>query len=204
MNRKRVQRLMRKMGLAGVHPGPNTYRRNQEHKVFPYLLTGLAVTEPLQLWSTDITTVRLPSGFVYLAAVMDWFSRMVLSYRLSNRLEVVFCLDALEKVLKDYGQTEIFNTDQGVQFTCTEFVEAIMLRGIRFSMDGKGRALDNVFIERLWRSVNYEEVYLKDYVSVSDARKSIGEYFHFYNMERPDQALSYLTPYEVLRGYENT
>ncbi len=197
VNRKRVQGLMRKMGLAGIQPGPNTSRRNPEHKVFPYLLRGLEIMEPLKVWSTDITFIRLPCGFVYLVAIMDWFSRMVLSYRLSNSLEATFCLDALEEALIEHGRPEIFNTDQGVQFTCMEFVEAIITRGIRLSMDGKGRALDNIFIERLWRSLKYEEVYLKDYGSVNEARKSIGEYFRFYNMRRPHQALAYQTPYEV-------
>jgi len=199
VNRKRVQGLMREMGLAGIHPGPNTSRRNTEHKVFPYLLKGLKILEPLKVWSTDITFIRLPSGFVYLVAIMDWFSRMVLAYRLSNSLEAAFCLDALEEALKEHGRPEIFNTDQGVQFTCAEFVEAITTRGIRFSMDGKGRALDNIFIERLWRSLKYEEVYLKDYANVNEARKSIGEYFRFYNTKRPHQALAYQTPCEVHR-----
>ena len=181
VNRKRVQGLMRKMGLAGTQPGPNTSKGHPAHEKFPYLLKGLEIIEPLRVWSTDITFIRSPTGFVYLVAVMDWFSRLVLSYRLSN------------------GTPEIFNTDQGVQFTCREFVEAILTRGIRFSMDGKGRALDNIFTERLWRSLKYEEVYLKDYASVGEARKSIGEYFAFYNTRRPHQSLAYQTPYEVHR-----
>lgn len=199
VNRKRIQGLMRTMGLAGMQPGPNTSKGHSAHKKFPYLLKGLEIMAPLMVWSTDITFIRLPTGFVYLVAVIDWFSRLVLSYRLSNSLETTFCLDALEEALIGYGTPEIFNTDQGVQFTCGEFVEAILTKGIQFSMDGKGRALDNIFIERLWRSLKYEEVYLKDYASVGEARKGIGEYFAFYNTRRPHQSLAYKTPYEVHR-----
>lgn len=199
VNRKRIQGLMRKMGLAGMQPGPNTSKKHPQNQIFPYLLRGLKVLEPLKVWSTDITFIRLSSGFVYLVAVMDWFSRLVLSYRLSNSLETTFCLDALEEALAKHGIPEIFNTDQGVQFTSGEFVKAVLTRGIRFSMDGKGRALDNIFIERLWRSLKYEEVYLKEYANVIEARRSINEYFDFYNTKRPHQLLSYKTPYEVHR-----
>ena len=188
---------MRKMGLASTQPGPNTSKGHPNHKKFPYLLKGLEMMAPLRVWSTDITFIHLPMGFVYLVAVIDWFSRLVLSYHLSNSLETTFCLEALEEALMSYGTPEFFNTDQGVQFTCGGFVEAILTRGIRLSMDGKGKALDNIFIERLWRSLKYEEVYLKDYASVGEARKCIGEYFAFYNTRRPHQSLGYKTPMEV-------
>jgi putative transposase len=197
VNRKHIQRIMRQLGLAGCQPGPNTSKPHPEHIKFPYLLGNLILGRPLEAWSTDITYIPLPNGFVYLVAIIDWFSRFVLSYRLSNSLETSFCLDALEEALERHGKPEIFNTDQGAQFTSKEFVQAILSRNIRFSMDGRGRALDNVFVERLWRSVKYENVYLQDYQSVPEARTGLAEYFQYYNTKRPHQALKYKTPYEV-------
>jgi len=197
VNRKHVQRIMRLLGLAGSQPGPNTSKPHPEHIKFPYLLDGVVLVAPLIAWSTDITYIRLPNGFVYLVAVIDWFSRLVLSYRLSNSLETSFCLDALEEAIERHGRPKIFNTDQGVQFTSKEFVQAVIGRDIRFSMDGRGRALDNVFVERLWRSVKYENVYLQDYQSVPEARAGLASYFQYYNTKRPHQALGYKTPHEV-------
>lgn len=197
INRKHVQRIMRHLGLASNQPGPNTSKSHPEHIKFPYLLRGLHLLGPLEVWSTDITYIRLPNGFVYLVAVIDWFSRLVLSHRLSNSLEASFCLEAFEEAIEYYGRPKIFNTDQGVQFTSQEFVSAVLGKNIRFSMDGRGRALDNIFVERLWRSVKYENVYLQDYQSVLEARTGLGDYFRFYNTRRPHQSLAYKTPYEV-------
>lgn len=197
VNRKHIQRVMRLLGLASNQPGPNTSKPHPEHIKFPYLLGNVILVAPLEVWSTDITYIRLPNGHVYLVAIIDWFSRLVLSYRLSNSLEARFCLDALEDALEKHGKPKIFNTDQGVQFTSREFVEAIIGRDIRFSMDGRGRALDNVFVERLWRSVKYENVYLQDYQSMPEARAGLASYFQYYNTKRPHQALGYRTPYEV-------
>ena len=197
VNRKRVQRIMQNLGLAGNQPGPNTSKSHPEHVKFPYLLRGLVILCPLHVWSTDITYIRLPSGFVYLVAVIDWFSRLVLSYRLSNSLETTFCVDAFEEAIEIYGRPKIFNTDQGVQFTSQEFVNAVLGKNIRFSMDGRGRALDNIFVERLWRSVKYEDIYLHDYQSIPEVRAGLEIYFRFYNTERLHQSLQYKTPYEV-------
>jgi putative transposase len=197
VNRKHVQRIMRRLGLSSNQPGPNTSKSHPEHTKFPYLLRGVVLLAPLEAWSTDITYIRLPNGYVYLVAVIDWFSRLVLSYRLSNSLETSFCLEAFEEAVERYGRPQIFNTDQGVQFTSKEFVQAVLGRNIRFSMDGRGRALDNVFVERLWRSVKYEDVYLHDYQSVPEARAGLASYFQYYNTERPHQALRYKTPHEV-------
>jgi len=197
VNRKHVQRIMRRLGLASNQPGPNTSKPHPEHIKFPYLLNDLFLIGPLEVWSTDITYIRLPQGFVYLVAVIDWFSRLVLSYRLSNSLETSFCLEAFEEAIECYGRPKIFNTDQGVQFTSQEFVNAVLQKNIRFSMDGRGRALDNIFVERLWRSVKYENVYLQDYQSVSEARIGLASYFRFYNTRRLHQSLEYKTPHEV-------
>jgi putative transposase len=188
---------MRELGLEGNQPGPNTSKSHPEHLKFPYLLRDLPIIKPLQVWSTDITYIRLPEGFVYLVAVIDWFSRLVLANRLSNCLEANFCVEAFEEAVDLYGRPEIFNTDQGVQFSSQEFVNAVLSKGIKFSMDGRGRALDNIFVERLWRSVKYEEVYLHDYQSVKEARSSLNEYFRYYNTGRLHQSLKYKTPYEV-------
>lgn len=202
VNRKRVQGIMRRLGIEGQQPGPNTSKGHPEHHKFPYLLRGLVIFKPLLVWSMDITYIRLPDGFIYLTAVIDWHSRLVLSHRLSNSLDTTFCLEAFEEAVAKYGCPEIFNTDQGVQFTSEEFVQAVLGKDIQFSMDGRGRALDNIFVERLWRSVKYEEVYLKDYQNVKEARQSLEAYFHFYNTGRPHQALDNATPYEVHYGVQ--
>ena len=197
VNRKRVQRLMRILGLAGMAPGPKTSLPHPQHKIYPYLLRGLNITRPNQVWSTDITYIRLVRGFVYLAAVIDWYSRKVLSWRLSNTLDSGFCVDCLEQSLRTYGIPEIFNTDQGCQFTSEAFTGVLNLHGIAISMDGRGRALDNIFVERLWRSVKHEDVYLKGYVNVPELQLGLTEYFDFYNTERPHQSLGNLTPIQV-------
>lgn len=197
INRKRIQGIMQRLGLVGNQPGPNTSKAHPEHRKFPYLLRDIKILGPLEVWSSDITYIRLRNGFAYLVAVIDWFSRLVLSYRISNSLETAFCLEAFEEAVTVYGRPGIFNTDQGVQFTSQEFVNAVLNKGIQFSMDGRGRALDNIFVERLWRSVKYEDVYLRDYQDAREVRIGIGNYFHFYNTQRMHQALEYKTPYEV-------
>jgi putative transposase len=197
VNRKRVQRLMGILGLAGMAPGPNTSRPHPQHKIYPYLLRGMNVTRPNQVWSTDITYVRLDRGFVYLAAVIDWYSRKVLAWRLSNTLDSGFCVDCLEQSLRSYGIPEIFNTDQGCQFTSDAFTGVLTVHGIAISMDGRGRALDNIFVERLWRSVKHEDVYLKGYVTLPELQLGLTDYFTFYNTERPHQALGNSTPLHV-------
>lgn len=197
VNRKRVQRLMRILGLAGMAPGPNTSRPHPQHKIYPYLLRGVDVTRPNQVWSTDITYIRLARGFVYLAAVIDWYSRKVLAWRLSNTLDSEFCVDCLEQSIRSYGTPEIFNTDQGCQFTSDAFTGVLKLHDIAISMDGRGRALDNIFVERLWRSVKHEDVYLKGYVNMPGLQLGLTEYFEFYNTERPHQSLGDLTPIQV-------
>ena len=199
-NRKRVQRLMRLMGLEAIAPKPKTSEPRREHVTYPYLLRGLAICRANQVWATDITYIPMKDGFVYLVAIMDWYSRRVLSWRLSNTLDSNFCVDALEEALSRFGSPEIFNTDQGAQFTAEAFTQPLRDRGIAISMDGKGRCLDNVFVERLWRSLKYEEVYLHAYGNVQDARAGIGRYFAFYNSERPHQALGYQTPGAFYRG----
>ena len=193
VNRKRVQRLMRVMGLEAIYPKQRTTRPAKGHKIYPYLLRNLAVTRPNQVWASDITYVPLRHGFLYLVAVMDWYSRYVLSWRLSNTLEGTFCLEALEEAL-GRARPEIFNTDQGAQFTASSFTGRLEAAGVAISMDGRGRALDNVFVERLWRSVKYEEVYLKDYADGWQAEDSLRSYFRFYCDERLHQSLGYRTP----------
>jgi len=200
VNRKRVQRLMRKMGLAGMAPGPNTSRPHAENKIYPYLLRGLDVVRPNQVWSTDITYVRLESGFAYLVAIIDWYSRAVLSWRLSNSMDASFAVDCLEDALRRYGAPEIFNTDQGSQFTSSAFIKVLKREGCKISMDGRGRALDNIFVERLWRSVKYEDIYLKGYRGMAELTAGMAAYFLFYNTERPHQSLSNLTPIEVYKS----
>jgi putative transposase len=195
-NRKRVQRLMRRMGIEAVGPKRRTTRPGAGHKIYPYLLRNVAILRPDQVWSTDITYIPLRRGFLYLVAVLDWFSRYVLSWRLSNTLEGSFCGEALEAAL-EMSRPEIFNSDQGSQFTASAFTSRLEARGIAISMDGRGRALDNVFIERLWRSVKHEEVYLRDYADGWEAEQSLGRYFRFYCEERVHQALDYRTPAEV-------
>ena len=196
VNRKRVQRLMRLMGLEAIYPKPRTTMRCPEHKIYPYLLRDVEVERPNQVWSTDITYIPLQGGYVYLTAVMDWYSRYVLSWRLSNTLDGAFCLEALEEALV-INRPEIFNTDQGVQFTSLAFTGCLASRGVAISMDGRGRALDNVFVERLWRTVKYEEVYLKDYENAWQAERSLREYFEFYCYGRRHQSLDNRTPAEV-------
>jgi putative transposase len=196
VNEKRVARLMRLMGLQAVLPGPHTSRPHPEHRIYPYLLRGLRINAPNEVWCTDITYVPMRHGFLYLVAVMDWFSRYVLSWELSNSLETDFCLHALERALAQ-ATPGIFNTDQGSQFTSEDFTGRLTTAGIRISMDGRGRALDNVFIERLWRSVKYEEVYLRDYEDGYVARLSLGRYFRMYNTERRHQSLGKRTPKDV-------
>ena len=199
VNRKRVQRLMREMGLAGMAPGPNTSRSHPEHKIYPYLLRGIPVVRPNQVWSTDITYIRLARGFVYLVAIIDWYSRRVLSWRISNSMEAVFCVDCLEDALRTYGKPEIFNSDQGSQFTSAAFTGALEREGIVISMDGRGRVFDNIFVERLWRNVKYEDVYLKGYATMGELMLGLAEYFAFYNGERPHQSLGDMTPDVVYR-----
>lgn len=202
VNRKRVQRLMQQMGLAGMAPGPNTSQGHPEHKVYPYLLRGVAVERPNQVWSTDITYIRLARGFVYLVAIIDWYSRKVLSWRLSNSMDAAFCVDCLEDALNQYGQPEVFNSDQGSQFTSVAFTGVLKREGITISMDGRGRALDNIFVERLWRTVKYEDIYLKGYGDMCGLTLGLTEYFTFYNGERPHQALDNMTPDRVYKHAE--
>ena len=203
INRKRVQRLMGILGLAGMAPGPNTSKPHPQHKIYPYLLRGVLVVRPNQVWSTDITYIRLAHGFVYLVAVIDWYSRKVLAWRLSNTLDSGFCIDCLEQSLRVHGTPEIFNTDQGCQFTSEAFTGLLKSHEIAISMDGRGRALDNIFVERLWRSVKHEDVYLKGYVKGPELQQGLMEYFEFYNTERTHQSLDYNTPdyvYQTARG----
>jgi putative transposase len=194
VNRKRVQGLMRKMGLAGMAPGPNTSHPHPDHKIYPYLLRGVSVVRPDQVWGTDITYIRLAHGFAYLVAIMDWYSRRVLSWRISNTMDAAFCVDCLEEALRIHGKPEIFNSDQGSQFTSDAFTGILKREGIVISMDGRGRAFDNIFVERLWRSVKHEDVYLKGYTSMNELMAGLSEYFVFYNGERPHQALGNSTP----------
>jgi len=196
VNHKRVQRLMQKMGLQAIYPKPKTTIAAKEHQVYPYLLRDFVVTHPQQVWSADITYIPLRQGFMYLVAVMDWFSRYVLAWQLSNTLDSHFCVDALQWALCQ-GQPDIFNTDQGAQFTSDAFTTCLQQNDIRISMDGRGRALDNIFVERLWRSVKYEDIYLKEYVSVPALAAGLDAYFRFYNHQRLHQSLAYRTPAEV-------
>ena len=196
VNRKRVQRLMRIMGLRTIYRRPRTSCPAPGHRVYPYLLRGMEITRPNQVWATDITYIPMARGFLYLVAIMDWFSRYVLAWRLSNTLDADFCVAALEEALSK-GRPEIFNTDQGSQFTSEAFTGLLEHHEVRISMDGKGRYLDNLFVERLWRTVKYEEVYLKAYAAGREAKAGIDAYFHFYNTQRPHQALGYRTPAEV-------
>lgn len=199
VNRKRVQRLMRLMGLAGMAPGPNTSRPHPEHKVYPYLLRGVPVVRPHQVWSTDITYIRLPRGLAYLVAIIDWYSRRVLSWRISNSMEAIFCVDCMEEAIRIHGKPEIFNSDQGSQFTSVAFTGVLEHEGIVISMDGRGRVFDNLFVERLWRNVKYEDVYLKGYATMGELMVGLSKYFAFYNGERPHQSLGNETPDVVYR-----
>jgi len=199
VNRKRIRRLMRLMGLEAIYRHPNTSKPAPGHRVYPYLLRGVEINRVDQVWASDITYIPMAQGFLYLVAIMDWHSRCVLAWKLSNTLDTDFCVAALEQALGK-GRPEIFNTDQGAQFTSEAFTGLLQEQSIEVSMDGKGRYLDNIFVERLWRSVKYEEVYLKAYQTVAEARTGINAYLEFYNRQRPHQALSYRTPAEV---YQN-
>ena len=199
VNRKRVRRLMRLMGLEAVYPKPWLSKPAKDHKKYPYLLKDVVIECPDHVWSTDITYIRLKGGFIYLAAVMDWHSRYVLSWEVSTTLDAEFCVKALESALS-LSSPEVFNSDQGSQFTSVEFTGRLENLGVAISMDGRGRALDNIFVERLWRTVKYEEVYLKSYETVREARESLARYFHFYNTERLHEALGYRTPQDVYFG----
>ena len=194
VNRKRAQRLMRGLGLAGMAPGPNTSWAHPQHKVYPYLLRGVPVVRVNQVWSTDITYIRLASGFAYLVAIMDWYSRRVLSWRISNTMEAVFCVDCLENAMRTHGKPEVFNSDQGAQFTSEAFTGVLKREEVTISMDGRGRAFDNIFVERLWRSVKHEDVYLHGYATMGELLIGLTKYFAFYNGERPHQALGNRTP----------
>ena len=195
-NRKRIQRLMRIMSIQGVAPGPNTSQPHPEHKIYPYLLRGVTIKQVNHVWRTDITYIPMAKGFMYLVAVIDWYSRYVLSWTLSNTLETSFCTEALEQAL-NIATPEIFNTDQGVQFTSQAFTQILLDKAISISMDGRGRALDNIFVERLWRTVKYENIYMNEYQTVLELRHGLTRYFDFYNNERIHQSLDYLTPSEV-------
>jgi putative transposase len=197
VNRKRVQRLMRLMGIAGLNPKRSTSRSHPGHKRYPYLLRGLTVERANQVWATDITYIPMAHGFVYLVAIIDWYSRMVLSWRLSNTMDTDFCVEALTEALGKYGTPEIFNSDQGSQFTADSFTSVLLEHGVHISMDGRGCWRDNVLVERLWRSLKYQEVYLHAYDDVPEARRGIGTYFGLFNDERPHQALGYCTPSQV-------
>jgi putative transposase len=196
VNRKRIQRLMRILGIQALYPKPNLSRPAPGHQVYPYLLRGVTIERPNQVWSTDITYVPMHGGFLYLVAVMDWFSRYVLSWELSNTMETGFCLAALDAAFR-FGQPEIWNSDQGAQFTAADFLAPLKKRGIAISMDGRGRALDNVFIERLWRSLKYELIYPGDFADGLALFTALENYFHFYNHQRPHQALGYRTPADL-------
>jgi putative transposase len=198
VNRKRVQRLMRVMGLEAIYPKPKLSAARAGHRIYPYLLRGVRIERPDQVWSTDITYVPLARGFMYLAAVIDWFSRYVLAWRLSNTLDGSFCLEMLDEAL-GRGKPEVFNTDQGVQFTAGAWAGRLEAAGVQVSMDGKGRCLDNVFVERLWRTVKYEDIYLRRYEAVPELQRGLGQYFPYYNEERLHQALDYRTPAAVYR-----
>jgi putative transposase len=194
VNRKRIQRLMRVMGIEALYPKRNLSRPHPEHKVYPYLLRGMDIDKPNKVWCADITYIRLKHGFVYLVAILDWYSRKVLSWELSNTMDDWFCVSALESAIRHYGKPEIFNTDQGSQFTGKDFTNVLKLYEIKISMDGKGRALDNVIIERFWRSLKYEEVYLKEYENMAECREGIDHYIRKYNSFRPHSSVGRITP----------
>jgi putative transposase len=200
VNRKKVQRLMHLMGISALYPKRRTSLPGHGHRIYPYLLRDLTIERANHVWCADICYIPMARGFLYLVAIMDWASRKVLAWRLSNTLDTEFCVDALEEALSRHGTPEIFNTDQGAQFTSDLFTTVLKDAGVRISMDGKGRWIDNVFIERLWRSLKYEEVYLKAYENVAEAIRGIGDYFDLYNEQRPHQALARLTPNEVYAG----
>ena len=200
VNRKRVQRLMRVMGIEALVPRPGTSKPAPGHKIYPYLLRGLAIAEPNHVWAADITYIPMARGFLYLVAIIDWASRAVLAWRLSNTIDSRFCVEALEEALERYAKPKIFNTDQGAQFTSAAFTDTLEKAGVAISMDGRGRFMDNIFIERLWRSVKYEEVHLKAYADGREARAGIGSWMTFYNFRRPHQAMNNQTPMAVWRN----
>ena len=200
VSRHRVRRLMRKMGLMAIYPKPKTTVRNVSHKIYPYLLRNKIIAQPNQVWCSDITYIRMYKGFMYLVAIKDWYSRRVLSWRLSNTMDADFCVAALQEAIAKYGKPEIFNTDQGSQFTSSDFISVLEDNKIQISMDGKGRWMDNVFIERLWRSLKYECVYLQEFCQVSEAKEAIGQWFDFYNFRRPHSVFDGKTPNEVYTG----
>jgi putative transposase len=197
VNRKRAQRLMRLLGLAAIYQRPNTSKPAAAHKIYPYLLRGMAIERVNQVWCSDVTYIPMAKGFLYLVVIMDWVSRAVLSWRLSNTLSADFCIEALEEALSRYGRPEIFNTDQGSQFTSADFTGTLERHGVMISMDGKGRCMDNIFVERLWRSLKYEEVYLHAYATVVEARTGVDAWLDFYNTERQHQSLDYRTPRQI-------
>jgi len=200
VNRKRIQRLMRIMGIQSIAPKPDTSAPRKEHKIYPYLLKRMKITKPDQVWCSDITYIRMPGGFVYLTAVMDWHSRYVLSWEVSTTMDDNFCVNALQSAIRRFGKPEIFNTDQGSQYTGNDFTGVLKQHQVQISMDGKGRCMDNIFIERLWRSVKYEEIYIKEYSNVKDLISALKQYFEFYNFERPHQSLNRNTPAEIYFG----
>jgi putative transposase len=199
VNRKRVQRLLRLMGLEAIYPKPRLSAARAGHRIYPYLLRGVRIERPDQVWSTDITYVPLAAGFMYLAAILDWYSRYVIAWRLSNTLDGSFCLDMLDEALSR-RRPEVFNTDQGVQFTAQAWTGRLEAAGVQVSMDGRGRCLDNVFVERLWRTVKYEDIYLWRYEGAPELQRGLGRYFPYYNEERPHQSLGYQAPAEIYRG----
>jgi putative transposase len=203
INRKRVLRLMREMGIQAIYPKPNLSKAAPDHKKYPYLLRGLVIDHPDQVWATDITYIKLNGVFIYLAAIIDLYSRKVLSWRISNTMDVSFCIEALEEAFNKYGKPEIFNSDQGSQFTSIDFIKELENKNIRISMDGKGRAADNIYIERLWRSLKYEDIYIKEYGTIAECTLGVRKYFEFYNTERFHQSLKYKTPDEIYFGFKN-
>ena len=203
INRKRVLRLMREIGIKAIYPKPNLSKPAPNHTIYPYLLNGLIIDHPDQVWATDITHLKISGGFIYLAAIIDLYSRKVLSWRISNTMDVGFCLDAFDEACERHGKPEIFNSDQGSQFTSEVFTQRLKDKEIRISMDGKGRAKDNIYIERLWRSLKYEDIYIREYETVTDCIEGVKKYFEFYNAERFHQSLEYKTPDEIYFGYHN-
>ena len=203
INRKRVQRLMQEIGIQAIYPKPNLSKPCIQHKKYPYLLSGLEITHPNHVWAIDITYIKITGGFIYLSAIIDLYSRKALSWKISNTMDVDFCIEALEEAVNKYGSPEILNSDQGSQFTSNDFISKLEEHKIKISMDGKGRAKDNIFIERLWRSLKYEEIYIKEYENISECIKGVNRYFNFYNSQRFHQSLKYKTPDEVYFGYSN-
>lgn len=199
---KRIRRLMRRMGLAAIYPQPNTSRPNKQHKIYPYLLADVVAERPNQVWATDITYIRLRHGFAYLVAIMDWYSRSVLSWRLSNTMDASFCTEALDEALASYGNPEIFNSDQGAQFTSEAFISRLKNHHVSISMDGRGRAFDNIFVERLWRTVKYQNVYIKGYETMKEAQEGLTKYFHYYNHGRLHSSLGNQRPWHVYAGIQ--